>query len=247
MNTVTTYADVIPYYTSPYVPYGLDPTDLPTQTLGGGYLALQFQYPCQLEVVVEDCEVGPGQVTIFGYDWYLQPIQENVPIDNNGEDPATITVNTSRAFYGVTGVYVGQACPAGSGAMTISTTSNYGLPYTLWSKTCVTSISMYDGDTRYTPTFQKGDPLSVHNEPRGIVSWPTVGGPPDPDGAHYLDITYVLQGATPWNKMMEQIAGGANPARTAWTFPEGISGIPPFSADALIGVKPFYVGGYDNY
>lgn len=98
-----------------------------------GTSALQLDWPRALSVTVGTANFTPGNLTVFGSDYYGYPLQESVAISTVG------TYQMNKAFYIVTGAYNNAVTGAGS-TLTIQTTDVLGLPYRVKSAGDVDSI-----------------------------------------------------------------------------------------------------------
>lgn len=226
---------VTPYYapavnlTAPSTP------QLPLQSNNLGTLALQLQYPAVLQFTSDVS--APVYITVFGYDWYGQPIQNKLTLTDG-------TVTTPSAFYGVTGIWnYGGANAVG---MTVSgqSTATYGLPYALHGvhqtiafgfsgvtppPVPISPLTMF---TAWSPTSTS----ATSGDVRGLVTLPS---PNIPDDTSEIVATYFVAGANAWQAVTNKIANGGNPSGLPW--PQGPIESVPQLAD-LIGPVPFYTG-----
>lgn len=96
---------------------------------------------------------APVNVTIFGFDYYDQPLQHTYTVQNIGIYPRTLysapvsgspvfpvspTYN-GKAFYKITGVYFNGSTPTG-GQIAVTASNIFGLPYVLSSLNNVVSF-----------------------------------------------------------------------------------------------------------
>lgn len=244
MVTATPLADqvVLPYYGAPYVPYGNTTLPYPTQVSAGGTLAVQFQYPCA--VVLNAAVATSGIVlTVFGYDWYMQPMQENITVGGGGPYVAPNTNQVQygkKAFYGITGVWYSGVAITNASAVTVTTSTLYGLPYRLND---ISQIVQYGEAPDLPPPLAVAAVAGVSTpsnstsgDVRGTVYTPTV-----PGSGLELSLTYFVQGASPWQAMMSKISAGDNPSQTSWATATQVSAP---NVDDLFGVSQFYTGEY---
>ena len=229
ITTVGTNKSVVPYWTSPFVPTGPTPNIVSTQKSAAGTLALQFQYP---QVVSVLCS-ALTPVTVFGYDWYMQPMQENIVSSFGG-------VFGKKAFYGITGVWVKAS--TGVASISVRTAGVYGLPYSLVSNSGVISYA----ENGALPTALTNVPtpaLSVDLvstatsvDVRGVFTPNTVPGPTSTQV-----LTYYVNGASAWQSMIAGISQGNNPSRKPWLSRTATANEAPTIRD-LYGVPQYYVG-----
>lgn len=96
--------------------------------------ALQLDWPRALSVTITANNfTAPGNLTMFGYDYYGYPMQESVLIGNIG------TYQMNKAFYVITGGYL-NATPNGASVLSVQTTDTLGLPYRVKSAGDIDSI-----------------------------------------------------------------------------------------------------------
>ena len=239
-DSTTTDISTWPYYGTWYIPQGPTLADGgPTQrNSAGNLLCRQIQYPQRLAIYGTG-NLGTGAtLTIFGYDFYGQPMQCKVNCSNSFQ------VSPS-AFYGVVGVwYSGGAITSPYGTVNVLTFPEYGLPYCLSARSHAINFGVSDVGAPAYPMSVSVTPASpvvteTSGDPRGMVGAPFDSGSPN------CVFTYYVQGADPYQAMLNQVANGANPSKQPWN--PGVSpsltqypSVPVLSS--LIGVPPFFTG-----
>ena len=230
-----------PYYGSPFVPYGNLPSEVPQQKNQIGYLAVQLQYPCTLIMQTGIAPTTDVVWTVFGYDWYMQPMQEMITLVNGD-----LLAAGNKAFYGITGVWFNGEAISITSPMALMTSNTYGLPYALADLSHVIQYGEQLGTPTLPPQLNTAVITAANNNPiinngtgpdvRGTF---TLDGGFDPDGTSVVSITYFVQGASPWKSMMSKISAGGNPSGQEWVYP-----VDHPDADALYGISQYYTKGY---
>ena len=243
LRTTALDNSVIPYYGAPFVPYGNLKTDLPTQKNGSLTAAIQFEYPSCVIVEMSGAPTAPYTVTVFGYDWYMQPMQENIIMPFN-----TNIQPGKKAFYGITGVYTPAPAADPTRTVKLSTTKIYGLPYAFQAKGC---LVQYAPEAAVPTTITGGDfvpavvttPANTNSTTGDVRGTFTTAN--TPNGLLSFYVTYFVNGASEWQAMMNGISLGNNPSNIAWTPSNPIQEPTPGTND-LFGVPQFYKGGYSS-
>lgn len=142
-----------------------------------GLSALQFDYPRGIQIsinfgVLE--QTAPATITIFGYDWYGNKMQEDVPLQ--GLSGLDVELFSRKAFFGVTRVYVSG--PINAGGLTIETAQGYGLPYRLYGVGDIISIGY--GTQNASETALTNDPMM------GLLAAPNAPSPVFPNYGNAL-------------------------------------------------------------
>jgi hypothetical protein len=144
-------------------------TTLVTGSNGQKYV--QFDWPRVPYVVVGGAGmVAASAVTIFGTDWYGQPLQHTYQnIQAAGTYPLTYATAT-KAFYTVTRIYVNGSCNVG-GTLAIRTSNTFGLPYVVKEASYASNFS-WDGNNftnQYGVATMAGGTITV-NTPAVIAN-----------------------------------------------------------------------------
>lgn len=164
-----------PYWGSPFTPVGIGGEtagNTAVQSNAQGSLAIQFQYPTILNVSIT--QTAETEVCIFGYDFYYQPMQENITV------PASVAGESkqgNKAFYGVTGVYLPAAWVEDATDLTISPYVNisgansnmtFGLPFVLYDESSTLNYAETDFPSTTSMDVVEAD-LSVATSTTGDV------------------------------------------------------------------------------
>lgn len=117
-----------------------------TRYVGGLSPYVQFDWPRIVTVTVGGTsDIGNVRITIFGRDWYNNPIQHTYAVNARGTYPvitlgadASITP-ASKAFYQVTRVWISGSAAANS-TLSLGVADVFGLPYLVRNLGDVTTI-----------------------------------------------------------------------------------------------------------
>jgi len=222
-----------------------------------GSQGLQFDYPRVPTVTISGAIATAGtRVTIFGFDYYYQPLQHTYVVSAIGTYP---TVNAgppialsvgAKSFFGITRVYIDQALGAGS-TISVGASNIFGLPYVINSFGSVLGIAWgIDSELTGAPTvaYTAGEPLAslgmfqvADDTPVATATTSDVRGLYAPSSASNgilkLLFTYYVDGA---NNFVNQQA--------AMNWPQFnndtglVSTVPPLAPADLYGVPQFYTG-----
>lgn len=197
------------------------------------------------------------RVTIFGTDWYNQPLQHTYVLAaaqatyptitlGVGGVAGTITVPAAvKAFYTVTGVYISAALPA-LATISLGVSNVFGLPYLCNNLGDVTSIG-WDASSDFTGAAVAGDsilPKGVFVEadqtnPSTASTGDTRGlyGPSTaPNGVRCLRFTQYVMGADVW---LNQLSNNQQIA-VLNGYPQIGVAIPPLNVTNLYGQQQFF-------
>ncbi len=232
--------------------------NIATRYFGGASPYVQFDWPRVVSVTIAGATATPGtRVTIFGYDWYNNPMQHTYIVNAVGTYPAVDTNDgflflsvPAKAFYSVTGAYVNSGLPAGC-TISLGVMNVFGLPYLInnfgdtlgigWGDNSdITSAqqSVYGQGSVLNPLglFAGADktlPSSETGDVRGLYSPSGV-----PNGDATLRFTYYVQGADQW---LNQVANAQQEGLQNNTPVTGVE-IEPLSPAVLYGFPQFYTG-----
>lgn len=134
---------------------------VPGSKSGNGSPLLQLDWPRVITVTVSGAPATAGtRVTIFGFDYYLKPLQHTYVIQATGTYPAVTypdetTIGTlsipAKAFYQVNNVFIDTALPTGC-TVSLGASDIFGLPYRILNPGVITSIGWGIQDGIPAPT-----------------------------------------------------------------------------------------------
>jgi len=228
---------VTPYYGNVWTPSSARTNGTsPSQRQNSQTLALQFQSPCRIQM---ESSASPNSVkfTVFGYDWYGQPVQALLNAEAGGSP------TSSPTFYGITGIWCWGGEDAAGTTVQFSTTQYYGLPYKL-ENVCdlirfgagdVTDAAMVNPLNNVAEAGGAGGQITGVTDVRGVIL-PQEDF--EPDNVKKITLTYFVKGAnSAWESVESAISGGKNPSGMAWSHT-----VRPPNLNNLFGFSPFYVG-----
>lgn len=226
-----------PYWGSQWVPklLGTETAPLLLQMNNANQaLAIQLQYPCLIEVRIAN-NTRTQTFCIFGYDQYYQPMQQTIATVDDGDGHSIGA--TTRAFYGVTGVYT-PLIDADDIDLTVSPLATFGLPYFCENKASMVSYTETDafpsdptdliaGDT------QASEPTNT-TDVRGLLEVTTA-----PDGDITYRVLYHVLGGDMWMDQTSYILNNTSDIYNPFKLEDGIS---PITPEVVYGVSQYYAG-----
>lgn len=221
-----------------------------TVYVGGASPYVQFDWPRVPTVTIANAVAGNRNVTIFGKDWYGNPLQHTYAVEATGTYP---TVNThaltvpAKAFYTVNRVFINGGLAGGS-TISLGASDIFGLPYLVNNAGDITSIGW--GTVSDLSTLVAGQPLTYLGAfaAGDVTSPPTAATTGDvrglyapssaSDGIKRLRFTYYVMGADVW---LNQVA---NAQFYAQANNQPLVGVPvkSLTPQALYGLPQFYTG-----
>lgn len=214
--------------------YNSRPTDVYLQENAEGALRNQFYWPTTVNIVCNDIQSPSAgrAATVFGYDWYSQPMQEKIDMS-----AGVVNYRGKKAFWGVTGVFINQALTdPENDLVSVQNSTTLGLPWVL---------SELGDFIYYTQDGQPGADLAgfayvpYETLPSTATNGDTRGTFTLADSetrVRNVAFTYYVNGASPWQTMMSEYQRN-NPT----TFPQGLI-INPAGVNETYGEVPYYSG-----